>query len=331
MVAIEDLPTEEEVQKGPRLMLRVATQPIEDSSGVRMTPFAPGEEIAVVNLEQVKGWEPLRWRFEQSARERSIAEPTRPATWPEGPRCGAQRRCWLAHIFSADGKGGINQHVCLLQVMVDKAERKIENFQLDLEDAKSAAAHAHRFNLHLARTLGGDANASAMDAMDGDVPSIKVCAPMGCYVVGGTAASVAAPGDVISITPYTASEVRKFVFDGREEFQEVPHAFFHYTACQTGGNQYVCDIQGSEEDDGSFLLVDPVLLRAPKPGIGDLLGAIVPGSQATGGSNKGPSSELFNQFHPRCGGLCKAFDPQRRSAAQRRHCGIGVSCGVGGA
>eukprot|EP00927_Polykrikos_kofoidii_P048975 TRINITY_DN4312_c0_g1_i1.p1 TRINITY_DN4312_c0_g1~~TRINITY_DN4312_c0_g1_i1.p1 ORF type:complete len:370 (+),score=73.55 TRINITY_DN4312_c0_g1_i1:122-1111(+) len=327
MVAIEDVPPEEELQKGPRLILRIGTPPAKDLTGARNTPFGPGDEVAVVNLEQVKGWEPLRWRFEQNARERSMVGQRKPL-WTDGSRCGLQRRYWRAHIFSSDGKGGIEQHVTLLEVFAEKSDRTLEKVQVDIDDAKSAAQHAHRFNAHLARSLGGDVGATAAE---GDVPAVKIAVPVGCYVVGGVASSVAAPGDMVSICSFSADEVRKFVFDGREEFHEVPQAFFHYTACQTGGHQFVCDVQGIEEEDGNFLLVDPLVLRTPKAGITDLLGAIVPGKSAANEvPSEAPNAERFDQFHPRCGCLCKAFDPQRRSAQQRKHCGMGVSCGVGG-
>jgi hypothetical protein len=195
----------------------------------------------------------------------------------------------------------------------------------DLEDVKDAASHAHRFNLHLSRAHG-----------DGDsLPCVKVAVPAACFVIGGSSCreELAQPGDAVLLHPYSAQEVQKFVYDGSEDFVELPQAFFHYTACQTSGMHFVCDIQGSEDEHGNILLVDPLVLRAPRPGLGDLLSAL-PGGSALGSNSApvGPSAELFDQLHPRCGGLCKAFDPQRKRMHQHGKCGLSqMSCGVGGA
>jgi len=331
VLAIEDVPAEEDAHKGPKLMLRVGVTPVEQSLGSILFPFKAGEEIGILDLQQVKAWDALRWRFEQSARERSAGRSTqRRPSWPDSPRCGLRRNYYRAHVLAADGQGGFVEHYCMLEVISDKQQRRMENIQIDLEDAKDAASHAHRFNLYLSRTL---ANQHGATAVDEEVPTLKVAAPIGCFVVGGVAANVAAPGDAVLLAPYSAQEVHKFVYDGSEDFNELPQAFFHYTACQTGGNIFVCDIQGVEGDDGGFTLIDPVVLRAPRPGIRDLLGVVVsgPGQGSGGVDQEGPSPERFDAVHPRCGELCKVFDPQRRSAHQRKHCGLGVSCGVGGA
>jgi len=331
-LSLEDV-HEEDMQKGPRLMLKVAMTPVEQSLGSILFPFRVGEELGIVDLQQVKALEPMRWRFEQSARERGMAASSairadKGRLWQEGSRCNLPRRVYRAHVLSSTGQGGFAECFCLLQVIADKKERRIENVQVDLQDAKDAASHAHRFNMHLARQVGGD-GATTLD--DQDVPMVKVACPVGCFAVGGSATDVVAPGEAVLLLPYTSNEVRKFVFDGSEEFHDIPQAFFHYTACQTGGSQFVCDIQGCEEDDGGFTIVDPVVMRAPQPGIGDLLGAIAPVPAIGGATPNGPSPERFDQMHPRCGDLCKVFDPQRRSAHQRKHCGLGISCGVGGA
>lgn len=325
MVAIEDIP-EDLAQRGPKLTLRINMAPVEKSLGSIRPPYEPGDEVAVVSVEQnVKGWTPLNWRFEQCARQQAAAKGNDPAAprWPWGSRCGLQRRSYRVETLSADGKGGILQNFCLLQVISDKKERTMENLTVDCADARDAASHAHRFNLHLARTLGGDPNASEAE-QSSDVPMVRVVAPVGCFVVGGTAAEIASPGDSVLLIPYPSTEIKKFVFDGGDDFHEIPQGFFHFTACQTGSQQFVCDIQGCEEDDGSFTIVDPLVLRAPKPGALDLLGTVVGGALAPS-SAEGPSPERFNLYHPRCGGLCKAFDPTRRSAHQKKHCGM--SCG----
>lgn len=322
VMTLEDLPSDADVKPGPRLVLRIASAPIDEHLGAHVLPFGAGDEVAVVSLEQVQAWEPLRWRFERSARERAQSVSTdRVQRWPDTPRCSLPRRCWRAHVLGADGTGGFFQHYCMLQVIDSKKDRKMENLRLDMEDATDAASHAHRFNMHLARVAGADA------ATADDLPSVKVAVPVACFVIGGHSTDVAAPGESLLLLPYAAPQVDKFLFDGSQEFQELPQAFFHYTACQTGGAHYVCDIQGAE-DDGSFVIVDPMLLRAPKPGISDLMGAAF---GKGGAPASGPNEQLFDQLHPRCGALCKAFDPSRKNAHQRRVCGMNTStCGVGG-
>jgi hypothetical protein len=214
----------------------------------------------------------------------------------------------------------------MLQVIDDKKARKMEVLRDDVEDAKDTASHAHRFNLHLQRALGGEGG-------EDEVPQVKVAVPAACFVIGGSSNDVAQPGDAVLLHPYSPAEVQKYLFDGGEDFLELPQAFFHYTACQTSGMHFLCDLQGAEDENGSFLLVDPVVLRAPRPGLGDILGSLPGGSAFRGGCpTVGPSPERFDQLHPRCGGLCKAFDPQRKSGNQRRSCGLAqISCGVGGA
>merc|ERR1711920_119607 len=131
---------------------------------------------------------------------------------------------------------------------------------------------------------------------------------------------------------YPSPVVKKFVFEGSEDFLELPQAFFHYVAWLSGGREFVADIQGMQ-DDQDVLLVDPVVLRAAKPTLGDIVGAVV--SAATtddNGQNVDKSEQRFNVWHPRCGQLCKGFDPQRRSIKDRKACGLSLpSCGVGGA
>merc|ERR1719408_453224 len=97
-------------------------------------------------------------------------------------------------------------------------------------------------------------------------------------------------GDCCTLSPYGASEVMKFVFDGSETFHELPQAFFHYVAFASTGHLHVVDLQGAVEDEGDFLLLDPAIHRSEKP-------------------------------HPRCAPMCQVFDPQRKSAhAQRLQC-----------
>merc|ERR1711920_106826 len=78
-------------------------------------------------------------------------------------------------------------------------------------------------------------------------------------------------GEVVSLLRLPSSEVGKFVFDGSEEFLELPHAFFHYVTWFSGGREMAFDLQGAEHDDGDVILVDPCLLRTEKAGVSDLL------------------------------------------------------------
>merc|ERR1719356_1171758 len=56
---------------GPRLALRVVWAPPEDSHGAHPVPFGEGDEVAVAQLDKIKGWGPLGWRQESSAKQRA--------------------------------------------------------------------------------------------------------------------------------------------------------------------------------------------------------------------------------------------------------------------
>merc|ERR1712048_1506125 len=131
------------------------------------------------------------------------------------------------------------------------------------------------------------------------------------------------PGEVVTLTPYTSLDVHKFIFDGNEDFLEMPQAFFHYASWFSNGKEMLFDLQGAENDNGDFILIDPCILRAPKLEISDVLhsGASVPAKEIA------PSVERFNVLHKRCGPLCKGFDPDRKGGRGRKMCGIDVHCG----
>merc|ERR1740138_1419287 len=186
-------------------------------------------------------------------------------------------------------------------------QRTKANAEADLKEAFDAAAHAFRFNMAMARTCL-DCEASAM-------PGIKVCAPVACTVIGGKAAEFARPGETVLLTWYPAQTVQKFVFDGSEEFLELPQAFFHYTAWSSGGQEQIGDLQGVDDGD-DVLLINPLVLRT-----------------AQSAADTEVACRRFDAWHPRCGPMCRGFDPTRRARECRRHCGLGVpSCGgFGGA
>uniref|UniRef100_A0A7S1R1W4 Alpha-type protein kinase domain-containing protein n=1 Tax=Alexandrium catenella TaxID=2925 RepID=A0A7S1R1W4_ALECA len=310
---------------GPQLALKVAYAPTEDSLGAKLSPFAVGDEVAVMQLSRVKGWEPLGWRQERCAKQRAALDSASSLAWPDGPRFSSAQRFWSAKVMASDGQGGFEDHLCLLQVGVSAKDRSMESVKPIVDDANDVASYAHRFNMQTARVCGAEDEPS-------EAPGVRVCPPVGCFVLGSSLADVAQPGEAVALTVYPASVVKKFVFEGAEDFVELPQAFFHYVAWTSGGKEQVADLQGFQ-DDQDVILVDPVLLRAPKPSIGDLIGTLASGGNS-GEQGAQPSIEQhrFDLWHPKCGQLCRAFDPQRRSAHARRACGLSLpSCGVGGA
>mmetsp|Transcript_50095 Transcript_50095/g.144307 ORF Transcript_50095/g.144307 Transcript_50095/m.144307 type:complete len:352 (+) Transcript_50095:92-1147(+) len=300
---------------GPRLALRVvyAPLPVEAGRGSRPSPFAEGDEIAVASLEGVHGWDRLCWRQERSAAGCS--------GWPPGGRFVRHRRFWGARVIASDGTDGFEEHLCMLQAGVSSTDREIEASRAIADDAKAVAAYAHRFNVHMAQALGQDADPD-------EIPGVKVMAPVVCEVLGSAVPDIASGGETVILIPYPSPEVQKFVFEGQEDFLELPQAFFHFVAWASGGREFVCDLQGLEDEEG-IALVDPAMIRDPaeKPSVGDMLSAVT-GLQ--GADSGGPSEERFNAWHPRCGQACRSFDPQRRSAhVAKRHCGFSApSCGV---
>lgn len=307
---------------GPQLALRIAYTPIEESLGAKLGPFGAGDEVAVMQLDRVKGWEPLVWRQERIAKQRAAVDSASSLAWPDGPRFSAAQRFWGAKVVASDGKGGFEEHWCLLQVAVNPKDRSMESVKPIIEDAKDVASYAHRFNLQTARACGAEDEPA-------EAPGVRVCAPVGCYVIGSSVPDVVQPGEAVSLSVYPASTVKKFVFEGAEDFVELPQAFFHYVAWTSGGRESVGDLQGVQ-DDQDVILVDPVVLRAAKPSIGDLIGTLA--SSGEEGGQTSVEQQRFDLWHPKCGQLCRAFDPQRRTAHCRRACGMSLpSCGVGGA
>merc|ERR1712226_143448 len=163
------------------------------------------------------------------------------------------------------------------------------------------------------------------------VPGIRVCAPVGCFVLGSAVPDVVNAGEAVSLVAYPSPVVKKFVFEGGEDFLELPQAFFHYVTWLSGGREFVGDIQGMQ-DDHDVLIVDPVVLRPPKATMGDIIGVVASAALSDAEQSQDKSEQRFNVWHPRCGQLCKGFDPQRRSMKDRKACGLSLpSCGAGGA
>jgi len=316
--------------RGPQLALRIEYAPIEESLGARASPFATGDEVAIVKLDKVKGWEPMGWRQEHCAKQRAAQQGAGGVVWPTGPRFSAAQRFWAAKVVASDGRGGFEDHWCMLQMAVQSKDRSMECAQLVVDDAKDAASYAHRFNQQTARSC---------DVDPAEVPGIRVCPAVACYVLGSAIPDFATPGEAVVLTSYPVATVKKFVFDGGEDFVELPQAFFHYVAWASGSRELVADLQGVQ-DDRDVLIVDPVMLRASKPTIGDLIGTLattaIQGSdqqqQQQTGDAVAAEQHRFDLWHPRCGQLCRGFDPQRRSAQPRKACGLSMpTCGAGGA
>merc|ERR1712187_455955 len=176
------------------------------------------------------------------------------------------------------------------------------------EDCKTVASYAARFNSFLKSRPDGD-----------NLPSIKVAAPASCDVLY-SALPWLRQGDKVVIFPFGSKKVKKFVYDGNEEFVELPQAFFHYVMNASGGKDMVNDLQGTVDDEGEVLLVDPLLVQAPPVTVTNLLAS----AAAAGGGGRGPASDDFDRLHPRCGQLCKTFDPHRKGTAAKTFCGFHI-------
>lgn len=313
----EDIALQRQQPGKTQMTLKVIAIAREDNCcGSRRLPFKEGEEVSVLRLEKVlHGWDPLQLRQERCVMDKTVAwstyenpgEPPR-LPWPRIPRVEMQQRFWRAKVVSTSGG---KEQWCTLQVAALPRDRREDVMEEVLDDVRETAAHAHSFNTFMRSANGGD-----------PVPGIKVCAPVGVEVTSSLLPQIVNTGDSALLVPWNFAEVRKFMFDGSEEFMELPHTFFHYAAFQSQGAQQLFDMQGAEQDD-DVLLFDPVVLRTSFPGLRALMGH---DSELERKANT-PTLERFAIMHPRCGQICKAFDPQRRGAAQRRE-QCGLSCGV---
>jgi hypothetical protein len=327
------------MMEAPKLWLRIFADPCQEDSvddgGAICAPFLSlGMEIIATELEKVKGWDALRARFERSIKERAGVLYTKGPVgnkmaaqqhlqWPEGYRFGAPKRFWRAKIISqVEGEDSYQEHIVMLVIANDLADRTVENVELDLQDSADTAHYCSRFNAHMQRSFGEA----------GSMPGLRVCGPVGCEVLQSNNSQFANPGEAVMIFPYPFPEVKKFVFDGSEDFLEIPQAFFHHAAFVSGGREFLCDLQGIEDDESNVLLIDPCILRSPKPGVADLLATLAKGSAQNNGKDNEVdqcSQQRFDMLHPRCSQLCKAFDPHRRSAGKGRHCGLHITaCGL---
>lgn len=273
--------------------------------------------LHLLSLDTERGFGPLSWRY----------RPEIKSQWPMSYRFQTSRRSWRVKVVcdSENAHGRVQD--CVLQMATEHDERTLEKVSLDIKDAETTASYAHRFNVHQLQNEGADG------------PNIKVAAPVSCEVVESGFPSMVPRGSFCSISPYRDTEVQKFVFDGSEEFLELPQAFFHFAVYASGGKEFVCDLQGSEDEDGGIVLIDPCVLRSKLPTVGDIITTV--STVAAGptdpdekqilmqGPSGGTTEARFEELHPQCGPLCKAFDPHRQSARKCKSgmCGSGISCG----
>jgi hypothetical protein len=315
------------------VVLKVVHAPIDDTRGARLSGYEVGEELKVIKLSTIDGLDPLGWRYREKFREQ----------WPQSYRFQASKRCWQVRVTSDSSLGP--EQVCLLQMSSSTDDRTLEHVQLDVDDARVAAVYAQRFNRHQLQALdavsepqGPQENPTfesiefaSHDQVDqSGMPSIKVAAPVACEVVHSGYPSMVPVRTFCTLTPYAEKDVQKFVFDSQsDEFLELPQAYFHYAAFSSNGKEYVCDIQGVQDDDGSFLIVDPCVLKAGLPTVRDLVGVATNGNVPGELSGSGPTAERFDALHPKCTQACKVFDPHRRSAMRNKAgmCGMGT-CGM---
>jgi len=297
------------------MVLKVFSAPVEESLGALLSGFKPGDELLVERIEAPHWLDPIGARFGERVRSR----------WPQGPRFQATRRSWSAVVST--GKGWERREMaCILQMTVNPDMRTRENVELDLRDAKDTCSYAHKFNLAHQQGFGKEGDAAPVGE---DVRGVRVAAPVGCEVVSTCYPAMIPVGSACTLAVYPATEVRKFVFDGSEDFLELGQAFFHHAAFSSNGKEYVCDLQGVDDDDLGLILVDPCVLRSAPPEMMHIVGAVAPGAVGLPQAH-GPTGELFDALHPKCSCLCKAFDPGRRSAKRNVGvCGVGGNCGLG--
>merc|ERR1712190_8484 len=98
----------------------------------------------------------------------------------------------------------------------------------------------------------------------------------------GAVPDVVNAGEAVSLVAFPSPVMKKFVFEGGEDFLELPQAFFHYVAWLSGGREFVGDIQGMQ-DDHDVLIVDPVVLRPSRPTMGNVIGGVA--ATVTAGEN----------------------------------------------
>lgn len=314
-----------QVNQRSQAALRVVHAPIKASFGSVLGDFSIGEEVLVLKSEKLPGLEPLRWRYERGSRKGAvITVPRKDLPPPLHYRFSVPRSFWRVKVMVRGGPGSFAQErVCLLQVAANARDRRLANVALDVQDCLAVASYAHNFNSLVYEQGLGEA-----------APRVQIAAPVGCEVLGSLTPQWITAEDVVLLYPYVHDDVQKFLFDGAEDFSELPHAFFHYVAYSSAGKEFAWDLQGFEDESGSVLLIDPCMMRTPAPTIVDMVGAVTPSAFSLDRgeppiSQVSPSQQRFESLHPRCTQLCRAFDPHRRGARDRGRCGVSkFACGL---
>lgn len=289
---------------GDRFLLQVAYAPIEASLGSVLGGLLHGELVEVKEIIPAPPPDILGARYidpmdapttlRASSREGPMRRSAK-LTWPKSYRFSRYHRTWEARVESKKKGAGVSKF--MLQMAADPEERVEENARRDVDDSRWAAAYACKFNTQ---------------KIAGDNVMVKVAAPVACEVVDSAFPAMISIGDFVTLTPWEdLSDIEKFVFDGTERHIEVPHAFFHYVGYISGGKELVCDIMGTQDEEGNFILVDPVILGKGAGGVKEVINQGP--AAALKGATSGPDGQ-FEILHPRCNGLCNAFDKVRDTA-----------------
>lgn len=288
----------------PAMIIRIVEAPIMDTRGANVSGFKLGDELQV-SLYRCQGLEPLSWRYRDNHK----------SGWPSDYRYQTVKTNMLAVV---DGPHG-NEVQCVLQVPSELREQTLDNVRLDLNDAFAATSYASRFNTMMLQSQGHQ----DMHAAPEVIPTVKICAPVACEVMATTASDILPRGSFCTLALYPHREVKKFVFEGREEFEEVPQAFFHFAVFASGSKELVSDLQGMDDDSGGLTLLDPIVFRTAQPSVGALLSTMMMSTKQDSNGSEDRVEQLFNGLHPKCGQICTQFDPGRRgSKGKKGMCGI---------
>lgn len=310
--AILDAPLSTAAVGDDTLVIHVEEASVEASLGAAVFDFKAQTELTLRRIRAEPGLEPLSARFRDGARQH---------VGDGGARSRSGARSWCVEVTG--GSASTRRPVpCVLQVPILLEDRTAKRVRMDVADASDAAAYATRFNLHHQQHADGE-----------EVPLVKVAVPIVCTVKETCFPAMIPTGTACTLIPYPCSDVHKYVFDGSEDFLELPQAYFHCAAFSTNGKCFVCDVQGTELDSGDFLLIDPCVLRAERPNVDAIVrAAAAPVAAGAGFAQEaagGPTGERFDALHPKCAQLCHTFDPHRKTAKRNVGvCGVGT-CGFG--
>jgi hypothetical protein len=302
------------VNEDAKFALRVDDAPINDTAGAVVSGFMCGDQIHVIAMKREPALEALNWRYREDLR----------SAWPQDHRFMVPRNCFSVTVVGRDR----TPKQCVLLVPRQDSDATVAMAQIHMDDAVATATYAGHFNKKMGQALG---NVVDFASPDDSAPNLRICAPVACQVLAASSPEVLSRGMACLVIPYPHAEVRKFVFLGGEDFCEVPQAFFHFSAFVSGGQEFVCDIQGTEDVSGDIHILDPIVLRAERTKVQQYITqqwATQAGKtvlQPAVGPLIGPSGEKFDAMHPKCGQLCQSFDPMRKGAKGKKAM-FGVTC-----